>query len=54
MSNIVIRPAGAADIAVITRIYADAVRHGTASFEIEPPDRIRTWVPASAPTPPAP
>jgi hypothetical protein len=22
----------------ITRIYADAVRHGTATFEIEPPD----------------
>ncbi len=40
MSNIVIRPAGAADIAVITRIYADAVRHGTASFEIEPPDEV--------------
>ena len=40
MSNVVIRPAGAADIAAITRIYADAVRHGTASFEIEPPDEV--------------
>jgi len=27
-----------ADIAAITRIYGDAVREGTASFEIEPPD----------------
>jgi phosphinothricin acetyltransferase len=25
-------------MAAITEIYADAVRHGTASFEIEPPD----------------
>jgi len=34
----IVRPAGAGDIAAITRIYADAVRHGTASFELEPPD----------------
>ena len=27
-----------ADIPAITRIYANAVRHGTASFELEPPD----------------
>jgi phosphinothricin acetyltransferase len=33
-----IRPASAADIPAITRIYAEAVRHGTASFELEPPD----------------
>jgi phosphinothricin acetyltransferase len=33
-----IRPAGAADIPVITAIYAQAVRHGTASFELDPPD----------------
>jgi phosphinothricin acetyltransferase len=33
-----IRPATAADIPAITRIYAHAVRYGTASFEIEPPD----------------
>ena len=36
--NIMIRPAVASDVASITRIYAEAVRHGTASFEIEPPD----------------
>ncbi len=33
-----IRPATNADIPAITRIYADAVAHGTASFELEPPD----------------
>ncbi|HLH97700.1 MAG TPA: GNAT family N-acetyltransferase [Xanthobacteraceae bacterium] len=33
-----IRPADPDDLAAITRIYADAVRLGTASFEIEPPD----------------
>ncbi len=38
MSDIKIRPAGPADISAITRIYADAVEHGTASFELEPPD----------------
>ena len=38
MSNVTIRPAGPADIAAISRIYADAVMHGTASFELEPPD----------------
>jgi phosphinothricin acetyltransferase len=32
-----IRPARAADIAAITRIYAHAVRHGTASFELDAP-----------------
>lgn len=32
-----IRPATPADIPAITEIYAHAVRHGTASFEIEPP-----------------
>jgi L-amino acid N-acyltransferase YncA len=39
MSEISIRPAGPNDLAAITRIYADAVRHGTASFEIDPPDQ---------------
>ena len=39
MQKIIIRPATPADIATITRIYADAVLHGTASFEIEPPDQ---------------
>jgi L-amino acid N-acyltransferase YncA len=38
MSDISIRAASAADIPAITRIYAHAVRHGTASFELEPPD----------------
>lgn len=32
-----IRPATPADIPAITAIYAHAVRHGTASFELEPP-----------------
>jgi L-amino acid N-acyltransferase YncA len=32
-----IRPAAPADIESITRIYAQAVRHGTASFELDPP-----------------
>jgi L-amino acid N-acyltransferase YncA len=39
MSEISIRPAAANDLVAITRIYADAVRHGTASFEIDPPDQ---------------
>lgn len=38
MSDLPVRPARAADIAAITRIYADAVLEGTATFEIEPPD----------------
>jgi L-amino acid N-acyltransferase YncA len=33
-----IRPADPRDIAAITEIYDAAVRHGTASFEIDPPD----------------
>jgi L-amino acid N-acyltransferase YncA len=33
-----IRPARTCDIPAIARIYAQAVREGTASFEIEPPD----------------
>jgi L-amino acid N-acyltransferase YncA len=39
MSEISIRPAAANDLMAITGIYADAVRHGTASFEIDPPDQ---------------
>src|ERR1700682_1581328 len=39
MREISIRPAGPDDLAAITRIYAEAVRHGTASFEIDPPDQ---------------
>jgi L-amino acid N-acyltransferase YncA len=38
MSTAILRPAGGGDIAAITRIYGDAVTHGTASFELEPPD----------------
>ena len=33
-----IRPAAPADIPAITAIYADAVLHGTASWELDPPD----------------
>jgi len=39
MSNIVIRAASAADLDTITEIYAEAVTHGTASYELEPPSR---------------
>jgi L-amino acid N-acyltransferase YncA len=38
MTPLSIRPAVAADIAAITRIYRHAVEHGTASFELEAPD----------------
>jgi len=38
MAAFSIRPATPADIPVITAIYADAVTHGTASFELEAPD----------------
>jgi len=38
MTEIAIRAAMPGDIAAITRIYAGAVLHGTASFELEPPD----------------
>jgi phosphinothricin acetyltransferase len=38
MPAILIRQASPDDIAAITRIYAHAVRHGTATFEIEAPD----------------
>jgi phosphinothricin acetyltransferase len=50
MSKLVLRPADATDIPAITRIYAESVRNGTASFELEPPDetemarRYRTLV----------
>ena len=39
MQKAIIRAAAPDDIGTITRIYADAVLNGTASFEIEPPDR---------------
>jgi len=38
MPAISIRPAEPRDVAAITRIYDHAVRHGTASFELAPPD----------------
>ena len=38
MSSVSIRAATLADIPAITRIYAQSVRTGTASFELEPPD----------------
>src|SRR3982751_862657 len=38
MSAVSTRPATPADIPAITAIYAHAVKHGTASFELEPPD----------------
>ncbi|WNJ90725.1 N-acetyltransferase family protein [Bosea sp. 685] len=38
MTTLSIRPAGPADIPAITAIYAHAVLHGTASWEVEPPD----------------
>jgi L-amino acid N-acyltransferase YncA len=50
MSDVNIRAVAPGDIAAIARIYADAVRIGTANFEVEPPDetemarRLRTLV----------
>jgi phosphinothricin acetyltransferase len=38
MSSLEIRPALAADLPFVTDIYADAVRFGTATFELVPPD----------------
>ena len=38
MSPITIRPSETADIAAITAIYAHAVDHGTATYELEAPD----------------
>ena len=38
MMSVSIRPAQPRDLAAITRIYDHAVRLGTASFELEPPD----------------
>lgn len=36
--QILIRDSAEADLAAITAIYGHAVRHGVASFELEPPD----------------
>lgn len=38
-SSLLIRPSAEADLDAITVIYTEAVRHGTASFEIDPPDK---------------
>jgi L-amino acid N-acyltransferase YncA len=38
MNDVNVRPATAADIAAIARIYAEAVWNGTATFEVEAPD----------------
>src|SRR5271155_4502517 len=38
MSSLEISPAIAADLPAITEIYAEAVRFGTATFELVPPD----------------
>jgi phosphinothricin acetyltransferase len=38
MTDVEIRPAGAADLPAITDIYQHAVLHGTATFELIPPD----------------
>ena len=38
MSSLEIRPAVVADLAAITEIYEHAVRFGTATFELDPPD----------------
>ena len=36
--TLAIRPARVSDVPAITRIYAHSVEHGTASFELSPPD----------------
>jgi L-amino acid N-acyltransferase YncA len=38
MSSLEIRPVTAADLPFVTAIYEHAVRHGTATFELTPPD----------------
>jgi L-amino acid N-acyltransferase YncA len=38
MTSLEIRPATAADLPSVTKIYEHAVRHGTATFELIPPD----------------
>jgi L-amino acid N-acyltransferase YncA len=39
MSQVLIRPSAPADLAVVTEIYGWNVRHGTGTFEIDPPDQ---------------
>lgn len=40
LMTLIIRPATLTDIPAVTRIYAQAVTTGTASFELEPPDEV--------------
>ena len=40
MSSVEIRPATEADLPSVTEIYAHAVLHGTATFELIPPDLV--------------
>lgn len=40
MSPAVLRPVRDADLPVVTALYAQHVLHGSASFEIEPPDLV--------------
>ena len=42
MSPPQVRSATTSDIPAIMRIYGHAVRHGTASFEFDPPDEAET------------
>jgi len=47
-ASIRLRPAARTDIDQITAIYAHAVRHGTSSYELEPPSRVDMAVRFSA------
>lgn len=38
MPALLIRPSTAADLPAVTAIYAEAVLHGTGTFELDPPD----------------
>jgi len=38
MNALLIRPSAASDMPAVTAIYAEAVLHGSATFELEPPD----------------
>jgi L-amino acid N-acyltransferase YncA len=38
MTQVLIRPSTPADLAVVTAIYGWNVRHGTGTFEVDPPD----------------
>ncbi|MBL8317109.1 MAG: N-acetyltransferase [Burkholderiaceae bacterium] len=39
-NNLLIRPCATADLPAVAAIYADSVRRGTGSFELEPPDLV--------------